>query len=269
MSQINAAYKTGAASTPTPAGADRERDTLMEPEQLEQYLQEIRAKRGYLLPHHGLMAVSMPRLLDAYDELYTTLALTERQLSRHDHEFVWMGVLIVMDEALGTHHLKRFRDAGGTDDELAAALAITALAKGCDAYRFVEEYWLGHLPGFAPRDRYLDAFRAAADATPLPLAHMTACAVHTCTGNWPALRWQIVAAYADGTDELELAEALSLAMFPGSVPNYVEAAGVWRELITAGAVDASDLFASWARLSGQGGYDEASGIAGQPHDPAS
>ena len=234
----------------------------MESKQLEEFLQQVRDKRGYLLPHHGLMAVSMPRLLDAYDELYTTLALTPRQLSRHNHEFVWLGVLIVMDEILGTHHLKRFHDAGGTDDGLASALAITALAKGCDAYQFVDQYWLPHLPGFTPRDRYLNTFRRVAGDTPLPLAHLTACAVHTCTGNWAALRWQIVAGYADGIDELELAEAISLAMFPGSVPNYVEAAGVWREVIADGEVEASDVFRSWARLSGQGGYDEASGVSG-------
>jgi len=234
----------------------------MQQDELEKFLQQVRDKRGYLLPHHGLMAVSMPRLLDAYDELYTTLALTPRQLSRHDHEFVWMGVLIAMDEILGTHHIKRFRDAEGTDEELAAALAITAFAKGCDAYHFVENHWLQHLPEFAPRERYLNTFRQVAGSTALPLAHLTACAVHTCTGNWAALRWQIVAAYADSVDELELAEALSLAMFPGSVPNYVEAAGVWRELIATGEIQASGLFTSWARLSGQGGYDEATGLTG-------
>ena len=236
---------------------------MMQKDELEQLLQQVRDKRGYLLPHHGLMAVSMPRMLEAYDELYTTLALTQRQLSRHDHEFVWMGVLIAMDEILGTHHLKRFHDAAGTDDELAAALAITAFAKGCDAYQFVDNHWLAHLPAFSPRARYLSSFQQVAGNTPLSLAHLTACAVHTCTGNWAALRWQIVAAYADGVDELDLAEALSLAMFPGSVPNYVEAAGVWRELIVAGEVQASELFISWARLSGQGGYDEASGLTGK------
>ena len=237
----------------------------MQPDNLDEFLQQVRDKRGYLLPHHGLMAVSMPQMLDAYDALYTTIALTERQLSRHDHEFVWMGVLIATDEILGTHHIKRFRDADGTDEELGAATAITAFAKGCQAYHFVNDYWLPHLPDFDPQQQYSKAFRQIAGDTPLPLAHMTACAVHTCTGHWNALRWQIVAAYEDNVDELELAEALSIAMFPGSVPNYVEAAGVWRELIAAGTVAASDLFRSWADLSGQGGYDEAVGVS-QAHD---
>ena len=63
------------------------------------------------------------------------------------------------------------------------------------------------------------------------------------------------------TDELELSEAISIAMFPGSVPNYVEAAKVWRELIASGEVPASDVFRAWAELSGQGGYDEATGVS--------
>jgi alkylhydroperoxidase/carboxymuconolactone decarboxylase family protein YurZ len=238
----------------------------MQDNELTELLTQIRAKRGYLLPHHGLMAVSSPELLDAYDELYSTIALTERQLSSRAHEFVWLGVLIATSEVLGTHHIKRFHDAGGTDAEFAAAMTLTALVKGCDAYHFVDDHWLPHLPEFSPRDEYLNAFRNLADmlaATPLPLAHITACAVHTCLANWAGLRWQIIAAYEDGLNELELAEALSVAMFPGSVPNYVEAAGVWRQVILADEVDASDVFKKWAELSGQGGYDEASGLTGK------
>lgn len=233
----------------------------MQSDELALYLQQIQQKRGYLLPHHGLMAVSSPQLLDAYDDLYTNLALTPRQLSRLDHEFVWMGVLIVMDEVIGTHHIKRFRDAGGTDAQLADAMAVTALAKSSKVYQFVDDYWMAHLPDFAPQEEYRQAFHRAAGNTRLSLAHITACAVHTCTGNWDGLRWQLKLGYADGLDELELAEAISLAMFPGSVPNYVEAAGVWREMIAAGELEASELFTNWARLSGQGGYDEATGVS--------
>ena len=38
-------------------------------------LEEVHAKRGYLLPHHGLLAISTPHLLERYDSLYSTLAL--------------------------------------------------------------------------------------------------------------------------------------------------------------------------------------------------
>ena len=39
-------------------------------------LERARAKRGYLLPHHGLLAVAAPRLLEAYDAAYTALKRT-------------------------------------------------------------------------------------------------------------------------------------------------------------------------------------------------
>ena len=91
---------------------------------------------------------------------------------------------------------------------------------------------------------------------------MAACAVHTCLGNWLALSWQIQGAYETGIDELQLAEAISIAILPGSVPNYVRSAEVWRQLILEKKIIASEPFERWAAFSGQGGYDEASGVPG-------
>ena len=232
---------------------------------LAAYLQEIREKRGYLLPHHGLMAVSMPKLLDAYDALYTELTLKDRVLTKHGHEYVWMAILIASKEAIGTHHIPRYLDAGGSAPEFQSVLAITSLAMGSSSYRFVGEHWQEHLPDVDPFAGYVDAFRAAAEGSDLGLAHMAAAAVFTTLGDWPGLEWQLLAAYADGTDENGLAEALSLTMFPGGVPNFVEAADVWRNVVLSGKVDASPEFRTWAALSGQGGFNEASGI-GPQHD---
>jgi hypothetical protein len=46
-------------------------------------------------------------------------------------------------------------------------------------------------------------------------------------------------------------------MFPGSIPRFVEACGVWRALIADGRVAASERYRAWAALTGQGGFDEA------------
>jgi alkylhydroperoxidase/carboxymuconolactone decarboxylase family protein YurZ len=224
-------------------------------------LEAVRAKRGFLLPHHGLMAITEPKLLAAYDATYTILALDDRVLSHHDREFVWLAILIATDEAIATHHIPKFRNAGGSDEELDAILAITALSLGIAAYRFVDRHWLPHLPNYSPRETYLRSLRQAAGSVPMRLAHMAAASVHTCRASFDALAWQIEAAYADKVDEKELAEALSLAMFPGSIPHFVEAARVWQRLIVEGRVDASPAFRAWAKLSGQGGYDEASAAA--------
>lgn len=222
-------------------------------------LREVRAKRGYLLPHHGLMAVSAPGLLDAYDAAYTALALDDRALSRHDREFVWLAILIATKESVATHHIPKFVEAGGTDKEIEATLALTAVALGVDAFLFVDRHWRRHLPGIEPRRLYLSALKQAGAGAKPHLVHLAAAAIHTCRAAWTPLEWQIVAAYEDKVPEADLAEALSLTMFPGSVPHFVEAARVWRDLVASRAVQASESFRAWAALSGQGGYDEASG----------
>ena len=124
------------------------------------------------------------------------------------------------------------------------------MAKGSEGYLFVEDHWVPHLPTRNPREQYLAAFTQLIGRVPPALAHMTARAVHTCSGNWRALKWQIEAAYQAGVNELELAEALSLAMFPSCVPYYVRVAEIWRQLIVEGAVPASDPFKQWAEISG-------------------
>jgi len=220
-------------------------------------LEKLRAKRGYLLPHHGLMAVTSPRLLEAYDAIYTILALDDRVLDRHDREFVWLAILIATDEAIATHHIAKFKTAGGTDGEVDAVMALTAFALGFEAYRFVGAHWLPHLPATDPGRAYLAALqRCAGDVSPR-LVHLAAAAVHTCRASWDALRLQIVAAYRDGVPEQDRAEGLSLCMFPGSVPHFVEAARIWREVVNEGLVAASPAFQAWAAMSGQGGFDEA------------
>ncbi|MDO9525119.1 MAG: carboxymuconolactone decarboxylase family protein [Gemmobacter sp.] len=224
------------------------------PDDLAKSLEAVRAKRGYLLPHHGLMALTAPKLLEAYDATYTALALDDRVLSHHDREFVWMAVLIATDEAIATHHIPKFRNAGGTDAELAAVLAVTALVCGFRAYRFTHDHWRDHLPTLDVQARWIAAVCAAGSGADLRLVHLAACAVQICNADWLGLDWQIRAAYADTVPEADLAEAMSITMFPGSVPHFVEAAKVWRNLIASDAVQASDGFRAWAALSGQDGH---------------
>jgi alkylhydroperoxidase/carboxymuconolactone decarboxylase family protein YurZ len=226
---------------------------------LKRRLAEAKEKRGYLLPHHGLLALASPELLAAYDRAYTALALDPRVLSVHDREFVWLAILIATDEALATHHIPKFRAGGGTDAEIEAILALAALALGARAYGFVGRHWSAHLPTIDVKRAYLSATGAvSADKR---LAHMALAAIHACAGAWEFLRWEIEAAYAAKVPEADLAEALTLVMFPGSVPRFVEAAGVWREMIAKGEIAASRPFEIWAKMAGQGGYDEASGQA--------
>jgi alkylhydroperoxidase/carboxymuconolactone decarboxylase family protein YurZ len=216
-------------------------------------LEAVRAKRGYLLPHHGLMALTAPDLLNAYDAAYTALALTDRGLSHHDREFVWLAILIATDEAIATHHIEKFNKAGGTDTEAAAALSITATVCGFRAYGFIRDHWAGHLPGLDLESIWQDAVLRAGAGADARLIHLAACVVQVCNGDWKGLEWQIRAAYGAGVPEDDLAEAISLCMFPASVPYFVEAAKIWQQLIAQGSVDASEPYRAWAALS-QGGH---------------
>jgi alkylhydroperoxidase/carboxymuconolactone decarboxylase family protein YurZ len=220
-------------------------------------LQAVRAKRGYLLPHHGLLAITSPAMLAAYDNAYTELALAPRILSGHDREFVWLAILIATDEALATHHIAKFFAAGGTMAEVEAVLRLTAWALGARAYGFVAAHWLPHLAGFDVAGAYAAALAANAGPVPPRLAIPAAASVHAARGDWLLLEHAIIEAYGQNVPEMELAEALSLVMFPGSVPRFVEAAGVWLRLIREGRVTPSPVFAAWAALEGQGGFDEA------------
>lgn len=227
------------------------------PRELEERLAAVRARRGFLLPHHGLMALAFPKLLEGYDAAYTALALDDRVLSHHDREFVWLGVLAATDERVATHHIAKFRAAGGTDAAIGAAFATSALAIGAEAFDFAARDWARQLAPFDPRASYLDALRRIAPEAPMRLVHLTGLAVQVCRARWRPFGWHLEAAYADGVPEEEMAEAISLAMFPGSVPHFVEACAAWRRLILEGTLPASPRFQAWARMTGQGGHDEA------------
>jgi alkylhydroperoxidase/carboxymuconolactone decarboxylase family protein YurZ len=225
---------------------------------LERRLAAVQAKRGYLLPHHGLLAITSPSLLAAYDQAYTALALEMKTLSVRDRELVWLAVLIATDEVVASHHIPKFLQGGGTVAEFEAVLRLTAVLKGSTAFEFVHAHWEPHVPGFDT----VRAYRTAVEASAAPLsardAWLCACSVHAACGRFEWLRQALMAAYARQVAEADLAEALSIMMFPGSVPHFVEAARTWLELIRDAHVQASPAFATWAALPGQGGYDEVS-----------
>lgn len=224
-------------------------------------LGEVLAKRGYLLPHHGLLAVTAPELLAGYDAAYTALTLQPRRMSEHDKEFVWLVILTATEEALATHHIQKFRDAGGNDASIEVAFRLAGYARSAPCFAFVADRWSAHLPAYDAERAYRDGLAKLVAGEPISpaLVEMAMAAAQACRRGWDEVAWHIRGAYAAGADEYELAEAVSYVMFPGSVPNFVDACGVWLQLIRDGAVEASPPFRAWAELEGQGGFDEATG----------
>ena len=185
----------------------------MSPEELTQRLSGVQAKRGYLLPHHGLLAITSPAMMQAYDNLYTALALDHKTLSVRDRELVWLAILVACDEALATHHIARFYEGGGTDAELKAVLRLTASLKGATAYSFVQNHWMPHLPSMDIVAAYRDAVEHAGQPLSRRDIWLCACSVHAALGHFDWLHHALMAAYDSQVDEIDLAEALTLMMF--------------------------------------------------------
>ena len=224
---------------------------LASPEEARNRLEGVKAKRGYLLPHHGLLALTAPKLLTAYDEAYTALTLEPRTLDNHSKEMVWIAILVAANEGIASHHLKYLRNAGGTEEEIAVAIRLAAFGRSAPSFRFVEAQWQEHIPGFNRESAYCSALEALYAGQPVEsgLVDMMMAAVHTCLYQHWELALHIRRAYACGVPEIELAEALSLTMFPASVPYFVEACNVWREMIRRGEVAASESLSAWAEMS--------------------
>jgi alkylhydroperoxidase/carboxymuconolactone decarboxylase family protein YurZ len=215
-------------------------------------LEAVKAKRGYLLPHHGLMALTAPQLLDGYDATYTALTLTPRSLSEYEREFVWLGVLISRREHIAAQHLVKFKKAGGSDADVNLAVQLVGLAEGAGTFNFISDHWHRHAASYDNKALYFETLKKLGAHVREGLVHLHLAATHGCLQNETALKWHIAECYRLNVPEAELAEALSYIMFSGSVPYFIEACGVWLTMIKNDEVPASPPFRAWAAMDQTG-----------------
>jgi alkylhydroperoxidase/carboxymuconolactone decarboxylase family protein YurZ len=232
------------------------------PEELRERLAELRAARGFLLPHHGVMAAAMPDLHRAYLDMYRAVTLTERRLTPIEKEIVWLAILVTTGESIGTHHLELFRKAGGDTAMAASVIRLAGYAPVFDALSFADGHWRDYLPGLDAQRHYRDGFDRLRDGVPAAAAELALLAVQTARGKRDAIAYHIRSCYELGVAEEAIAEALGYLMWPCGVNVFLEACTIWHELIRAKEVDASPLFAVWGEMEGLGAYDPALGGAG-------
>lgn len=230
---------------------------LTPPADVRRRLAEARARRGYLLPHQGVMAAALPELQDAYPAMYQALTGRDHHLELFEKECVWLGILISCQEHVGTHHVAMFREAGGTNGQARGLFRVTSLALGASAvYGFLDSHWARHFDMEEAAPLYGASIREACDGAGLApgIGFLTALGIHTAfshewgTGN--ALRLCYEAKVPEG----KMAEAMSLALWPCGMNRFVEAAFIWRDLILSGRVEASESFREWAHTPDQDGF---------------
>lgn len=233
-----------------------------DPETLRARLEALRSARGFLLPHHGALAAGAPDLHAAYLKMYTELAVRPRHLEPLARESIWLAVLVVAREAVGTHHLELFRSAGGSVEAAEALIAMAGFAAGHDAFRLADQHWSAQLPGLNADAAYGRGLaRLGGDLVPEETAELAMLAAQAARHSSPGTSHHLHRAYALGIAEEKIVEALSYVIWPCGVNCFLDACTVWHRLLSSGAVRGSERFAVWAGFPGQGAWDAAGGDA--------
>ena len=235
----------------------RDQSGLSSVEEVRRRLAEARQRRGYLLPHQGVMAAALPELQDAYPAMYQALTGLDHHLLLHEKECVWLGILIACQEHVGTHHIAKFRESGGSTTQAESIFQLASLALGAPTvYGFIDQHWAAHFDLNEVTALYDAAIRRICDAHDLDpnIGWLTVLGVHTAFSHEWGVRTAIELCYRCGVHEGKIAEAMSLALWPCGMNRFVTAAFIWRDLIVSGQVPASPAFQEWARTPDQDGY---------------
>lgn len=215
-------------------------------------LEAARAKRGYLLPHHGLFRLLSPDFAEAYEGAYGRLALQPVALPAEEKEFLWLVITAVVGSATARHHVRRYREAGGGIEGVEAALRLAGFAAARSRFDFAAEAWAGQLPGWDATAAEAAALEALASALPPARRALALLAACTARRDSAGVQRYLRAGYAAGVEEAWMAEAMCLTVQPAGLPNVVHAAGLWRALIASGDVQASTAFKAWVEIPAEG-----------------
>jgi alkylhydroperoxidase/carboxymuconolactone decarboxylase family protein YurZ len=213
-----------------------------------QGLAALAAARARVLAHHRVMAVFLPGMLAAWDTLHDAVAGGEA-LSAVERNFIWIAVVAAARVPTGGAHVADFVAAGGTTQQVEAALAMGAAALGAAVHREVEPGWRAAHAALEPGAAYRRSVEAIARDAPvgMPLAHMALAAAHAACGSWDTLRLHLRAACDAGVGEPAMAQALALLVMPVGMPAFLRACEVWLRMADEGALPASTALLAASR----------------------
>ncbi len=190
-------------------------------------LDEMMAKRGYLLSYHRLLGASSPAMLKAYDELYTRMTLDERDMTLAEREIVWIALIAATREKYARFHLDRGRKAGLDDDAIADSAALAAACDAFDATEFACDAFSEWIPKEAALKRYLATFDAARGKLPEAIAEVAAVVCFASRRNAAGMRVHLKRAFEKGARTEQLAEGLSYVLLHRGGPIMIDAAETW------------------------------------------
>jgi alkylhydroperoxidase/carboxymuconolactone decarboxylase family protein YurZ len=197
-------------------------------------LAAVKAKRGYLLPYHRMLAATDPELLAAYDAYYERLTLRPRALAPRQRELVWTALQLAAREAHGSIHLRRADQARIAHGRLADAAALAAAAESLAALDFAAAHWGRWIPSKPAVRRYLRLTEAARGGIDRPMAEIILVVSHAARRCDHGMRLHLARAFKAGVSVPQIAEGLSYMLLPCGGPALIDAVQCWADAAAAG-----------------------------------
>ncbi|MDP9266135.1 MAG: carboxymuconolactone decarboxylase family protein [Chloroflexota bacterium] len=97
----------------------------------EALVERLKAKRGYLLPFHRLLAAHAPGTLEKYDDFYSQVWFERNVLDPRVKELIAVGIHTAILEREGLEiRMKRAMKAGATEAEIVEAVTLAGIPAG-------------------------------------------------------------------------------------------------------------------------------------------
>lgn len=109
----------------------------------QEYIDEMAAKRGYVLDYHKVMAAADFPVLQAANHVVSAAYLEQRRLSRETKELLFILSLTVMRAPLPQlrSHIQVALDLGVSPEEILEAIEIALPEAGVVAFQYGVEAW--------------------------------------------------------------------------------------------------------------------------------
>ncbi len=108
----------------------------------EALVERIKAKRGYLLPFHRLLAEHAPDTLEKYDDFYSQVWFEKNVLDARVKELIAVGIHTAILEREGLEiHMKRAVKAGATEAEIIEAVTLAGIPAGMYTVLVGSQVW--------------------------------------------------------------------------------------------------------------------------------
>ncbi len=198
-------------------------------ERAKSVLDAVRAKRGYVLTYHRMLAQDDPDLLAAYDAFYERLTLNPRVLTMQQRELVWAALQVAAREAHGQIHMRRAYKVGLGSPELSDSLAIAGAVEAWPAMRFGPTHWGEWIKATDIEMRYVTVFEAARGAIEPTHANVIAAVCHAARRTHDGMKLHLARAFHAGATIPAMAEALSYMLLPCGGPALIDAVAAWEE----------------------------------------